>query len=404
MAASKGTPKQGPHKPRRTRPSQPTSGLTRPAAQRRTKPAKPGSAAAKGGGAAAKSSSAKKKTSAAKQSSAKSAAAKSMSIRRKPAKKPSAKRTPRAGTFAARIADRRQLSRAQRSLARLTARWKGGSVVERVAMATVGVLAAAVAIALVVAVVHVVSGRVELSEAKARQVELTETYDFDPGDIISDEQFFDGDAMDEAQVQAFLDEQGAACTKDSCLRARRFKVERRAANDYCREYPGARHGQSAAAIITAASKACDVSPKVLLTMLQKEQQLVTETNPKDFQFRSAMGLSCPDDDHCDPEYAGFFRQVFGSAERYQYYVHHEDRYDFHAGRLNFVRFSPDVSCGGANVYIENKATALLYIYTPYQPNDAALAAGAGEGDACSTYGNRNFSIIYSNWFGDPRKA
>ena len=56
----------------------------------------------------------------------------------------------------------------------------------------------------------------------------------------------------------------------------------------------------------------------------------------------------------------------------------------------------------AEVYIENTATALLYIYTPYQPNLAALEAGAGEGDACSTYGNRNFSIIYSGWFGDPR--
>ena len=59
-------------------------------------------------------------------------------------------------------------------------------------------------------------------------------------------------------------------------------------------------------------------------------------------------------------------------------------------------------CGGSDVYIENKATALLYIYTPYQPNEAALAAGAGEGDSCSSYGNRNFSIIYRGWFGDAR--
>ncbi|WP_423734402.1 hemagglutinin [Bifidobacterium anseris] len=301
------------------------------------------------------------------------------------------------------MADRRQQSHARRSFATLIARWKSGSTVERATMATFGALAAIVVIALVVAIGNLISARVELSEAKARQVELTEAYDFNPGDIISDSQFFDGDAMDETQVQTFLDEQGAACTKDSCLRARRFKVERREANDYCREYPGSKRAQSAAAIITAASQACDVSPKVLLTVLQKEQQLVTATNPKEFQFKSAMGLSCPDDDHCDPEYAGFFKQVFGSAERYQYYVRHEDRYDFHAGRLNFVRFNPDVACGGANVYIENKATALLYIYTPYQPNDAALAAGAGEGDSCSTYGNRNFSIIYSNWFGDPRQ-
>ena len=45
---------------------------------------------------------------------------------------------------------------------------------------------------------------------------------------------------------------------------------------------------------------------------------------------------------------------------------------------------------------------LVIIYTPYQPNEAALAAGAGEGDSCSSYGNRNFSIIYRGWFGDAR--
>ena len=40
--------------------------------------------------------------------------------------------------------------------------------------------------------------------------------------------------------------------------------------------------------------------KVLLTMLQKEQHLVTATAPTDFQIRAAMGLSCPDDANCDP--------------------------------------------------------------------------------------------------------
>ena len=34
---------------------------------------------------------------------------------------------------------------------------------------------------------------------------------------------------------------------------------------------------------------------------------------------------------------------------------------------------------------------------------AALEAGTGEGDACSSYGNRNFSLIYTDWFGNPRQ-
>lgn len=142
---------------------------------------------------------------------------------------------------------------------------------------------------------------------------------------------------------------------------------------------------------------------MLLTVLQKEQQLVTASKPTDLQFKAAMGLSCPDDNDCDPQYAGFFRQVYGAAHRYRYYVRHEASYGYHVGKLNFVRFHPNTSCGGANVVIGNKATALLYIYTPYQPNEAALAAGAGEGDSCSSYGNRNFSIIYRGWFGDARR-
>ncbi len=387
MAASNGAPKRGARKPSGT--SSPHSGAS--SQRTSTRPAAPRQHAAKP---AAKST---------EQQTKQAKTAKPTRQQTKPTAKTSTKHTRGGhGTFASRIVNRRQRSRATHQFARLRSQWIHGSAATRTRIATVGVLAAIVAVALIITVVRFVTGRIELADAKARQVSLTETYDFNPGDIISDGQFFNGAAMNEAQVQAFLDEQGAQCTKDSCLRTRKFNVERRAANDYCREYPGAKEPQSAAAIITAAATACDVSPKVLLTMLQKEQQLVSATNPKDFQFKSAMGLSCPDDDHCDPAYAGFFNQVFGSAERYQYYVRHEDEYGFHAKQLNFIRFNPDVSCGGANVYIENKATALLYIYTPYQPNDAALAAGAGEGDACSTYGNRNFSIIYSGWFGDPR--
>jgi hypothetical protein len=60
------------------------------------------------------------------------------------------------------------------------------------------------------------------------------------------------------------------------------------------------------------------------------------------------------------------------------------------------------ACGGSTVYIRNQATASLYNYTPYQPNNAAKAAGYGLGDGCSSYGNRNFFLYYSDWFGIPR--
>ncbi len=292
-----------------------------------------------------------------------------------------------------------RIQAAARTVARA---WRHGNARQRTALATIGLLASIVALALVISLVRFVSWRAEAHQARAEQQQLVEQFDFNPGNIISNTQFFNGSAMNQKEIQAFLDEKGAECTERGCLRNATFSTEPRAASDYCTEYKGSSK-QKASAIIADAATACNVSPKVLLTMLQKEQQLVTATKtPSEFRFKAAMGLSCPDDDSCDPRYAGFFRQVFGSAERYQYYVRHEDQYGFHAGTLNYVQFNPDAACGGSEVYIENTATALLYIYTPYQPNLAALEAGAGEGDACSTYGNRNFSIIYSGWFGDPR--
>ena len=43
--------------------------------------------------------------------------------------------------------------------------------------------------------------------------------------------------------------------------------------------------------------------------------------------------------------------------------------------------------------IENRATAALYYYTPFTPNAAALANLGGTGDACLSYGNRNFWLL-----------
>ena len=75
------------------------------------------------------------------------------------------------------------------------------------------------------------------------------------------------------------------------------------------------------------------------------------------------------------------------------------------GNYNYKPFrsTPSVqrTCLRTQVYIENWATAALYIYTPYRPNQAALNAQWGLGDGCSSYGNRNFFMLYSSWFGSP---
>src|SRR5690606_8882537 len=113
------------------------------------------------------------------------------------------------------------------------------------------------------------------------------------------------------------------------------------------------------------------------------------------------GFGCPDTAPCNTLYYGFFNQVYSAASQFQNYALNPGSYSHRAGFTNNVRYHPSVSCGSSPVFIQNQATASLYTYTPYQPNAAALAAGTGLGDSCSSYGNRNFWNYFSDWFGSP---
>lgn len=226
-----------------------------------------------------------------------------------------------------------------------------------------------------------------LAQIRDSQTSDQQKYDFNPGRIITDKKFFDSSAMTSTQVQAFLNEQGASCTSDMCLRSAAFQTRSVAKDDQCNGYEGGGK-QSAAQIIDQTARSCRISQRALLVMLEKEQGLVRTTQPTERKYAAAMGLSCPDTAKCDATYSGFFNQVYGAAKRLRYYQTHPDEYNYHAGRVNTIAYSPDSSCGTGQVYIENTATALLYIYTPYQPDTAALTGRFG--DRCSSYGNLNF--------------
>src|SRR5690606_18403746 len=104
---------------------------------------------------------------------------------------------------------------------------------------------------------------------------------------------------------------------------------------------------------------------------------------------------------CDPAYKGFFYQVYYGAHRFKVYKANPDSFNYKAGRNNTILWHPNTSCGTSTVYIQNVATALLYIYTPYRPNAAALNNLRGIGNSCSSYGNRNFWVFFNDWFGSP---
>jgi hypothetical protein len=228
---------------------------------------------------------------------------------------------------------------------------------------------------------------------------------FRPGYIVSDATFYQGDALDANSVQAFLNEKVPTCRAGYvCLKDFRQNTTNRAADAMCSAYQGA-SGESAAQIIAKVGQACGISQKAILTLLQKEQGLVNDSWPSDRQYRSAMGYGCPDTADCDTEYYGFFQQVYKGASQLKRYGNpagsgsNFSRYP--VGRTSAVQYNPNAACGSGQVLIENKATAALYYYTPYQPNTAALTNLYGIGDNCSAYGNRNFWRIFSDWFGSP---
>jgi hypothetical protein len=246
--------------------------------------------------------------------------------------------------------------------------------------------------------------------------------------IIDDSVFFNSGSMSAPQIQAFLEAKVPTCDTNGaqasthakpgggyytraqwgaasgasapyvCLRNYTQSVPTMNADSYC---GGSIAGgvKSAATMISDVARACGISPQVILVLLQKEQSLVTDDWPWASQYQSATGYACPDTASCNPAYAGFFNQIYYGARQYKRYAKEPQNFSYQAGRTNYIQYNPNASCGGANVYISNQATAGLYNYTPYVPNTAALANLYGTGDGCSAYGNRNFWRMFNDWFG-----
>lgn len=162
-------------------------------------------------------------------------------------------------------------------------------------------------------------------------------------------------------------------------------------------------GKSAARIIYDVAQQYTINPRVLIVLLQKEQGLVTDTWPLNIQYRSATGYGCPDTAACDSDYYGFANQVTWAAKMFRSILNQSPSwYSPYVLGNNYVRWNPNSACGGSTVNIRNLSTVALYDYTPYQPNQAALNAGYGMGNGCSSYGNRNFYLYFVDWFGSTR--
>ncbi len=225
---------------------------------------------------------------------------------------------------------------------------------------------------------------------------------FQPGNIISDQEFYDSSAMTAGEVASFIDEVNSGCREGwegtPCLANYREDAPVFEADDYCFAFEG-EADESAASIIHRAAESCGINPRALLVMLQKEQGLLTASGPRlnQTRYEIAMGYGCPDTANCDPAYFGFGKQAYYAARQLRRYANEPGEYGVLPGQTNTIRYHPNESCGASDVHVENFATAGLYNYTPYQPDGAALEGNPG---ACSGVGNLNFYAYYNAWFPD----
>jgi hypothetical protein len=237
---------------------------------------------------------------------------------------------------------------------------------------------------------------------------------FDPGLIISDSVFYDFGTMTVAEIQRFLDAKNpncrAAASGPACLKNYRMDTQAKAGESGRCDPLSAKTDQSAAQIIFDVANACKINPRVLLVILQKEQGLVQAPNPTEYMYRAALGYGCPDS---KPEICGkgstitgLFNQLYRGAGQLQWYGDPRGSFTYLKVGTNIsVKYYPDdnrsVKCGSKTFMLKSQATAALYYYTPYTPNEAALKNLYGTGDNCSAYGNRNFWRFFSDWFGSP---
>lgn len=273
---------------------------------------------------------------------------------------------------------------------------------------------------------------------QTQTVEAVTASDWKAGNIIDDIVFTDKSSMSVDQIQAFLNSKVPSCdtygVKTSelgggtraqygasngnpipftCLKDY-YEVPKTTPSPGMPEnnYDGKpipAGARSAAQLIWDAAQKYNISPKVLLVKLGTESAgLLSDDWPFLWQYKYVMGSHCPDSGpggsaNCDQNYAGFSIQMDSAAALLRWYLDsmteawwpYKKPYQNNSILWNVV----ERGCGSSNVFIENKATAALYTYTPYQPNAAALNNMYGTGDNCSARGNRNFWRVFNDWFG-----
>ena len=131
------------------------------------------------------------------------------------------------------------------------------------------------------------------------------------------------------------------------------------------------HGvqRTAAEMIADAGAHWNVSPKVILATLQKEQSLLSDPSPSTTQHNWAMGCGATDSGKI-MKYQGFGKQIWWGAQKLN-----KNAQPWHSGIT--------MKIDGSTIRPQNEATYSQYMYTPH------------------LHGTRSFWLLYWRYFGDP---
>lgn len=186
---------------------------------------------------------------------------------------------------------------------------------------------------------------------------------FDPNNIISDEEVLDYTAMTLDDVREFLKNKGGYLANYSCAD------------------PDGKI-MTAADIIYGRAITNKVNPKFLIALLQKEQSLIEDADPAQNQLDWATGYGCPDGDSCNSRWQGFWKQINSASLQFRDYMDNPHLYTYKAGgSYSFTNPYSTTIKEPIVVTIANRATAALYNYTPHVYN-----------------GNYNFYKIWQRYF------
>jgi hypothetical protein len=181
---------------------------------------------------------------------------------------------------------------------------------------------------------------------------LAQEKEFNKDFIISDEEMMDHDSMSAHEIDIFLKE------KDGFLAG----------------YSDPRIRMQMPQFISLVSSLNKINPKYALVLLQKEQGLITNKNPKQTQLDWATGYGCPDNSVCDYKYKGLANQIDWGVGSMRYYMNHANEFKYQVGQTYTI--------DGQRVTMLNDATRSLYTYTPH------------------IHGNELFFDIWEKWFGN----